>query len=232
LSPATGHVTMNLTVTGRGFPPSEDVTIMYGDYQVQRATTSDQGSFEVSFATPASKYGQHEVRVNPTEASNNTADLETIASAVFTMESDPPPVPTLILPPNKSRVGVRGSVTPTLEWSEVFDDSGVAYYRLQISTSADVTDTGFTDPLISKDVLTVTSYTLQEGEALPLGTYYWIVQAVDGAENGSGWSANHSFRVGLLPLWGLIAAIVGGALLLIVIIRALVRRHSIYYDGW
>ena len=45
-------------------------------------------------------------------------------------------------------------------------------------------------------------------EALPYGTYYWIVQAIDGADNKSGWTAARSFRAGLLPLWAFILAIV------------------------
>ena len=123
-----------------------------------------------------------------------------------------------------------GEVTPTFEWSEVSDDSGVRY-SLQIATSADVTATGESvDPMVSVTNLAETSYTVTE--ALPYGTYYWIVQAVDGAENESDWTANHSFRVGLLPLWGLIVIIVVAAVLLILLIRALVRRRTIYYDGW
>jgi hypothetical protein len=118
---------------------------------------------------------------------------------------------------------------PTFEWSEVSDESGVAYYNLQIATSADFSTSSV---VVSATGLTGTSYTLQETEALPLGTYYWIVQAVDGAENEGGWSANHSFRVGLLPLWGFILVIVGAVILFIALIRALLRRRTIYYDGW
>jgi hypothetical protein len=148
------------------------------------------------------------------------------------MESDPPPIPELISPPDRSRVGLRGKVMPTFKWSEVSDDSGVRY-SLQIATSENVTASGeFADPLVSIAGLVETSYTLNGTEALSLGTYYWIVQAVDGAENESGWTVTNSLRVGLLPLWAFIAIIVVIAVLLVALIRALVKRRSIYYDSW
>jgi hypothetical protein len=67
---------------------------------------------------------------------------------------------------------------------------------------------------------------------LPNGTYYWTVQAVDGAQNESDWTAARSFRVGLLPLWGFIVVIVAIVVVLGVLIGARVRRRIIYYDRW
>jgi hypothetical protein len=220
LSPDEGHVDMDLTVAGQGFAANEDVVIRYDGIQVTTATTNDKGGFDVSFSVPESKYGEHQVTAG--YAADNAV------SAIFIMESGPPDTPELISPSNKSSVGFRGSITPTFEWSEVSDDSGV-HYRLQISTSANFNASSV---IVSVTDLTETSYTLEEADALPYGTYYWIVQAVDGAENESDWTGAHSFRVGLLPLWGLIAAIAAGVVLLIILIRALVRRRSIYYDGW
>jgi len=221
LSPDEGHVGIDLTVTGRGFVANENVIIMYDDSQVTTAATNDQGSFEVSFLVPGGIHGAHQVTAG--YAADNAA------SAIFTMESNSPDTPDLILPPEGSRVGFIGRVTPTFEWSEVIDNSGVRY-NLQIATSEDVTASGeFADPIVSKNVSVGTSYALEETEALPLGTYYWIVQAVDGAENESGWTVAHSFRVGLLPLWGFIAAIAAAVVLLIALIRALLRRRIYYY---
>jgi hypothetical protein len=222
LSLDQGHAGMNLTVTGHGFAASEDINIMYDDNQKATATTNDQGSFDVSFLVPESKYGEHTVTVG--------YDAGNAASAVFIMESNPPDTPTPISPDNRSRLGFMGGVMPTFEWSEVSDDSGV-HYRLQIATSDNVTATGeFVDPLVSVAGLAGTSYTLTE--ALPYDAYYWIVQAVDGAENEGDWSAPRSFRVGLLPLWALILILVAAAMLLILLIRALITRRSIYYDHW
>jgi len=229
LSPTEGPVGVELTVTGRGFPAYEDVIILYDDNQVAIAETDEQGTFEASFSVPESKHGEHLVRAKPIEGTNNTADLDINASATFTMESDPPPMPAPISPADRGRLGFIGEVAPTFDWSEVSDDSGIAYYNLKIATSADFATSSL---IVSATGLTGTSYTLQETEALPLGTYYWIVQAVDGAENESGWTTAHSFRVGLLPLWGLIAAIAAAIVLLVLLIRALVIRRTIYYDRW
>jgi len=225
LSHDEGHVGMELTVTGRGFPAYEDVIILYDDSQVAIAESNDQGSFEASFSVPESKHGEHVVRA--TESTNNTADLD--ISATFTMESNPPPIPEQISPADRGRLGFISEVAPTFEWSEVSDESGIAYYNLKIATSADFATSSL---IVSATDLTGTSYTLQETEALPLGTYYWIVQAVDDAENESDWSANHSFRVGLLPRWGFIAIIAAAVVLLVLLIRALVIRRTIYYDRW
>jgi hypothetical protein len=221
LSLAEGHVGMNLTVTGHGFAANKDVNIMYDGNQKATATTNDTGSFKAIFVVPESQNSEHQVTAEDTAGNN--------ATAIFTMESAPPPVPALISPSNGSWVGLIGKVRPTFKWSEVSDESGVRY-SLQIATSANVTATGeFVHPIVSASGLVETSYTLNAPEALPYGTYYWIVQAVDGAENESGWTAARSFRAGLLPLWGLILCIVAIVVLIGALIRALVRRRIYYY---
>ena len=230
LSPDEGHVGMDLTVTGYGFAASEEVDIIYDGSQVATAKTNGKGNFEVGFAVPESQHGERLVTARVSGGANSTADLNPNANATFAMESDSPPMPTLISPSKESRVGFMGEVTPTFEWSEVSDDSGVRY-SLQIATTADVTSSGeFVDPIFSVTNLAETSHILTE--ALPLGTYYWIVQAVDGAENESGWTAARSFRVGLLPLWAFILIIAVAVVLLILLIRALIVKRTIYYDGW
>jgi len=181
---------------------------------------------------PESQYGDRVVTARVTGGSNSTADLGNSASAIFKMESEPPPIPQLVSPANRSRMGFMGTVAPTFEWSEVSDDSGVRY-SLQIATSPNVVASGgFADPIVSVSGLVETSYPLNETQALPLGTYYWIVQAVDGAENESGWTAARSFRAGLLPLWAFILIIVAIVVLLVALIRALVIKRTIYYDHW
>jgi len=220
LSPDEGHVGMNLTVTGGGFAVNKDVDIMYGGSQVATAKTNAKGSFEVSFLVPESQHGAPQVTAE--DAAENEA------SAIFTMESDPPDTPELISPPDGSRVGFIGGMRPTFEWSEVFDISGV-YYSLQIATSANVTATGFVNPIVSIPNIVGTNYTLEKTEALPYGTYYWIVQAVDGAENESGWTAAYSFRAGLLPLWAFIVIIVAIAAGIGTPVYFFVIRRRIYY---
>jgi len=206
---------MNLTVAGYGFATDEDVDVMYDGIQVETAETNDKGSFDVSFPVPESKYGARQVKAED--------GAENEATTIFTMESDPPPIPELISPPDGSRVGFIGRVSPTFEWSEVSDDSGV-YYRLKIATSADVAAAA---GIVAVTGLTETSYTLER--TLSYGTYYWIVQAVDGAENESGWTEARSFRAGLLPLWAFIVIIVVIVVLIGTLVYFFVIRKRVYY---
>jgi hypothetical protein len=194
LSPDEGHVGMNVTATGRGFAANEEVTVFYEDYVSANTTTNENGSFEVTFAVPESQYGDREVTAEDAEGN------ETGVPAIFTMEDDPPDTPKPISPIDGQRVGFARRVRPTFKWEEVFDLSGVSY-TLQISTSAN-----FTDPMVIEDISG--NYTLGKDKALPHGTYYWIVRAVDGAQNESGWSDPESFRAGRLPLWAFIVIIV------------------------
>jgi hypothetical protein len=217
LSPDEGYVGMDLTVTGHGFAANKNVVVKYDGSQKATATTNDQGSFEASFSVPESQYGERQVTAEDVEGN------KTEQPAIFTMESDPPNTPKLISPSNGSRVGLIGRVRPTFKWSAVSDDSGV-YYSLQIATSANVTASSV---VVSVTGLTETSYTLQR--PLSYGTYYWSVQAVDGAENGSGWTAARSLRAGLLPLWGFIAIITATAVGIIALVRFLLKRRGIYY---
>lgn len=202
LRPDQGHVGMNVTAAGRGFPADEEVVILYDGSPIATATADAQGSFDADFSVPESRHGER-----PVVAGHDTANH---ATAIFTMESNPPQTPELVSPRDGRRVGFFGKVRPTLEWLEVLDDSGVRY-SLQVATSADFTQESV---LASVTGLTGTSYTLPGAEALPNGTYYWRVQSVDGAENESGWTGASSFRAGRLPLWAFIVIIVFLALLL------------------
>jgi hypothetical protein len=221
LSPDEGYVGIDLTVAGHGFAANKDVNIIYDGSQEKTATTNDKGSFETSFVVPESQHGARPVTAE--DAAENEA------TAIFVMESHPPPMPRLISPRDGGRVGLLNKVRPTFKWSAVSDDSGV-HYRLQIATSANVTATGeFVDPLVSVPDIVGTDYTLNATEALSCGTYYWIVQAVDKAGNAGDWTAARSFRAGLLPMWGFIAIIVAIAMLLGALIRALVIRRRYNY---
>jgi hypothetical protein len=221
LSPEQGHVGMNLTVTGGGFAPDEVVVIKYDGSQVETARTDEGGGLKASFPVPKSQSGDHNVTA--------AVGGETEASATFTMESDAPDIPELISPPDGDRIGFVGKVRPTFEWSEVSDDSGV-YYSLQIATSTNFSaNEGFADPIVSIKNIVGTNYTLDKTEALPYGTYYWTVQAVDGAENGSGWTEPRSFHTGVMPLWAFIVIIVVVAGGIGALIYFRVIRNRIYY---
>jgi len=117
------------------------------------------------------------------------------------------------LPANSSRLGFITKQAPTFQWSAVTDPSGVAY-TWQIAT-----DAGFVNLVVPEiSDLTDNHYTLPEVQALPYGTYYWKVKAIDGAENDSGWTNYYSFKSGLLPLWAFVVIIA----LVVVLIAVLV----------
>jgi hypothetical protein len=209
-----------LTVAGGGFAANKDVDILYDVSQVKTAETNDKGSFNVTFLVPESPHGARLI-TGGDAAGNN-------ATAIFTMESDPPDTPELISLPDGGRVGFTGRIRPKFEWSAVSDDSGV-HYSLQIATSANVTATGFADPVVSVTDIVGTNYTLEKTEALPYGTYYWIVQAVDGADNESGWTAARSFQAGRLPLWAFIVIIVAIVAVIGALLYFFVIRKRMYY---
>jgi len=232
LSPTEGHVGTTLSVSGGGFPATKTVSVTYDGVATGTGTTNSKGSFSgISFEathTQSTHTVNHPVVI--------TYDSTTI-TANFTMESTPPPLPTLVAPANASRLGWIGSVTPTFEWSAVDDPSGVSY-ELEISTDADFTDVLVStlvitsEPLVSTApvVLAPISYTLTKKESLPYGTYYWRIKAIDGAQNASGWTAAYSFKVAFLPLWASIVIIA----LIVVLIGALVYlfgiRRGVSYD--
>jgi hypothetical protein len=111
--------------------------------------------------------------------------------------------PTLGSPANGTRVGFIGKQAPTFQWLAVTDESGVSY-MLQIAS-----DERFANLVVPEiSCLSETDYTLSKEQALPRGTYYWRVKAIDSAQNDSGWTAPHSFQVGLIPLWTFIAVVV------------------------
>lgn len=219
LSPTKGYVGQVLTVSGSGFPAGEAVTVTYDGVEKGSATADTNGVLpDITFAATHTQ-SEHKVK-HPVAA---TYDTTTVPAENFIMESDAPAKPILTLPANDSRVGLFRKQTPTFEWSEVTDDSGVTY-NLEIGTSAD-----FTPVLISRTGLTEASYTLTGAEALDYGTYYWRVKAIDGALNDSGWSIAYSFKSCLLPFW---ASIVIAALIVALIgslVYFLVRRRRAFY---
>jgi hypothetical protein len=224
LSPDHGHVGMNVTAMGRGFAASRNVVVIYDGTKVATATTDAEGRFDVTLAVPQGRNGERTVAVAIAEGTNNIADLEIAAMAFFTVESDPPPTPEPLSPVDGERVGFVRKVRPTFQWSGVSDPSGVSY-SIQIATSPDFDPSSV---LVSLKGLTGTSYTLAS-DPLPYGTYYWTVQAMDGAENEGGWAEVQSFRAGRLPLWAFIVIIVFVAVILIARLRILLIRRLYYY---
>jgi len=201
LEPAEGHVGSNIAINGTGFNADKKLTLKYDSTDlVTEFTTDDKGNFQASLVAPKSLGGKHNVTA--------TDEGGTSASAVFTMETTPPPVPQIVSPKEGGRVGLFDHIMHTFEWAAVSDPSGVSY-SLQISSQSD-----FATTLLSKENLVESKYTLTDDEALDRGKYYWRVKAIDGAGNDSGWTQSIQFKAGLMPLWAFIIIVVVAVLFL------------------
>ncbi|MEM3765821.1 MAG: PKD domain-containing protein [Candidatus Bathyarchaeia archaeon] len=120
------------------------------------------------------------------EATNNIAIS---GSPAFTLDTQDPPSPSLLSPLKNTLIN---KTTPTLDWSDVSDPSGVRYF-LELDD-----DPNFVSPLLAKTWLTSSQYTISSQEALKDGTYYWRVKAVDGMGNEGNW-ASSEFEVDVTP---------------------------------
>jgi hypothetical protein len=194
LTPAEGHMGTDISVSGSGFAAGKSITITYQG-ETYSSTTDTKGSFPAVAFKAKGEHGEQLITV--TDGAGNTL------TATFVMESTAPPKPTLSSPANGTRIGFIGSQTATFQWTAVTDPSGVSY-KLQIAS--DPSFVSLVVPEISG--LTEASYTLPQEQALPYGTYYWRVKAIDGAQNDSGWTTAYSLQSGLLPTWAFIVIIV------------------------
>jgi predicted secreted protein len=92
--------------------------------------------------------------------------------------------PTLVAPANAAAVA-----SPlTISWSAVTDPSGISGYNWQVSTSS-----AFTNVIVQNSTQPTQIQDTVSG--LPNGTYFWRVQAVNGAQVQGAWSATRSFNV-------------------------------------
>ena len=213
-----GHVGMELTVNGIWFIADTTVTITYSDGEtltVATATADENRNFSTTFTVPPSAAGSH--AVTATDGTNSV-------TSIFTVESEAPPMPVMLLP----------EVTATVEgetyfdWEDVTDPSGVTYV-LQIAADSD-----FAAIVLEKKGLTDSEYTLTEGEKLEStgkeSPYYWRVKSVDGTFDESGWTAPSAFYVGIswtsIPSWLRYIWIGVGVSVALILIFRLRRRHT------
>jgi len=207
LSQADGNVGSEITIAGSGFQADASIAVTYTPEHepIATATSNANGEFSVTCVIPPGGHGEHAVvATDPT----NTA------TAVFIVESTPPPSPSLLLPETQARAESRAY----FQWESVIDPSGVTY-TLEISDDGQFSRSSI---VLEKVGLSTSEYLLGEEEKLEStkngAPYYWRVKAVDGAGNETT-STVDSFHVGLsfskLAAWiqvlivGAIVALVG-----------------------
>ncbi|MCL2679145.1 MAG: IPT/TIG domain-containing protein [Dehalococcoidia bacterium] len=188
-STSPAHVGQEITVTGTGFTPGASITgttlSATGAMSFFNVVANSAGSFTAVFNAPAISAGKHTITI--------AADgVPTTITIDFYIESTAPNQVQLLSPAN----GSKPRQPATFTWGEVTDDSGVTY-TLQISQEA-----SFGTLLMEKE-LNGTGYTLDDTVKFRSGvTYYWRVQAVDGAGNEGSWSVANTLSVGsTFPGW-------------------------------
>ena len=178
---SSGAVGQDFSANGTGFTASSNITVKFDIKQVATTTTDNNGTFTVTFQVPASAGGNHKITLT---------DGTTTITSDFSMDSTPPPAPTLLSP----GLLTKASETPTLDWQDAADPSGVTY-SLQIAE-----DATFNILELQKDGLKQSEYKLTSQEVLGNVSkdtpYYWRVKAIDGANNQSDWSTPFTFYVG------------------------------------
>ena len=185
LSEAAGNVGSEVTVNGSGFHADASIAVTYAPEQVAIATTTSNanGEFSVACVIPPGGHGEH-----PIAATDHT----NTATAIFTVESTPPPTPSLLVPETEA----RAESLAYFDWGSVTDPSGVTY-TLQISNDGQFSRSFL---VLEKVGLSTSEYLLSEEEKLEStkkdAPYYWRVKTVDGAGNETT-STVDSFHVGL-----------------------------------
>jgi hypothetical protein len=186
ISPVEGARGDSVSLTGSGFSANEELTVTVGGVAASGSMqTQSNGNVVISFHVPKGvATGKQTVKVTDEGGATDSVDF-TVKKKVL-----PTPLPTLPEDGSKSRSGVV-----TFQWQGITSGSEITYV-LQISETA-----GFTSIFRSKSGIEELSYQLTEEEALPKGTYYWRVKAVDDYDNESDWSDSSMLTVSPIPTW-------------------------------
>ena len=193
LYPTKGAVGDQVEISGQDFAVEEEITIEYDGDDITNeivdgeAKTDDDGEFTCTILIPESPAGDH--TITAADALGNQGLAELIIETII------PEPPQLVKPAPGETIGWFGGQTPTLDWSDVTDPSGVTYV-LEIADKED-----FSTVILTRNDLDISQYSLIKIEALDIGTYYWRVKSIDGAYNESEWSDPFEFKVGSFPTW-------------------------------
>ena len=202
LNPVEGAPGDSVTLTGSGFHGNQELTVTFAGTNTSRdVLTQTNGNVVATFPVPASTAGKQTVMA--------TDEGGATASANFTVKEKVLPSPLPMLPQDGSKVR-SGEIT--FRWGGITGGNDITYI-LEISDTA-----GFATVSRSESDIGELSYALPEDEALPKGTYYWRVKAVDEFENESDWSSPSSFTVSPIPTW--VWVVVGVAVLVVLMVVA------------
>ncbi len=211
-------------LSGSGFEPEHELTIIYTSDPVTYTTTSlADGSFSYSFTVPPSPAGEHTISVS---------DGVSTRTVNFFVESTPPAAPTPVLP----EMDTKASSKAEFDWTDVNDPSLPMTYELQVATNSQFT----TDSIVVNKIgLTTSTYTLTDEEKLESTSedapYYWRVRTKDAAFNQSDWSSGTRFTVGggfSMPSWLIYTLIAIGVVLVFFLGLWLGRRSTTEEDYW
>lgn len=187
LSPVEGAPGDSVSLTGSGFNSNSVLTVTVGGVAVPgNMQTRTNGNVAISFRVPASTEGKQTLKVADGGGATDSVD--------FTVTEKVLPTPLRTLPADESKLR-SGRVT--FQWQAITSDNDITY-TLEISETADF-DRGIT----SRSGIEELSYQLTEEEALPKGTYYWRVKAVDSYGNESEFSDSDysTFTLSPIPTW-------------------------------
>ncbi len=216
------NVGASLGIAGIGFAAGANVTIKYAGETIASAKVGNDTTFQVIFEIPALKLGVHQFTIS---------DGVNVATANFTVETTPPPVPAPLTP----ETGAKVEIPITFDWTDVTDASLPVTYDFQIATNQAFAAGSI---VLDKKALATSGFISTAADGLTQangGANFWRVKAVDAALNESAWSSVFDFHTSGggaasgLPgwVWPLIGS-VGGVLLLFIGFW-LGRRTAFYY---
>jgi hypothetical protein len=191
LSPASGALT-NDTTPDLDWADVSDTTGVTYSLQVSTVSTFSSTVVNVTglttsaYTTAVLAAGTKYWRVKAIDGAGNDSGWSSAWN--FTIDTTAPTLPTLVSPTNGAMVN---TATPSLDWSDSTDASGVVSYRVQVAS-----DSGFNSLVVNVSGLAASAYTTV---ALAQGTWYWRVKAVDGAGNESAWTAGRNFIIDTAP---------------------------------
>jgi hypothetical protein len=220
LNKSGDFVGASIGIGGSGFKKNGTVTLKYDDKTVGTAPVDASGFFVATFAVPASAHGEHTITATDGTNTNTTT---------FELESDPPKIPVPLSP----AMGASIKSPLKFDWEDVTDESSPVTYRFQIATSSNFAANTI---VIDKSGITKSEYTLTDIEELRLTSdenkYYWREEAVDAAQNESGWTGAGEFSVSQpfkFTGWPMIVVIIVGAVVMWLFGFWIGRKTAFYY---